>query len=167
MRRRAFTALRVPPRQNDVAILVLQEPAPCVGGSLVLPRLDPREEGSSDGAELVVAGWGATNRKGTKYPTTMLEAAVTLHSSAYCREKYGAEIKTGMICAGSPGKDSCSGDSGGPLFIPGDAPSDPATIVGVVSWGGAKCADDACATQSHTRDAQHPRAFSAQCTYPT
>ena len=36
-----------------------------------------------------------------------------------------------MFCAASPGKDSCSGDSGGPI-IAGTSGSD---LVGLVSWG--------------------------------
>jgi len=39
-----------------------------------------------------------------------------------------------MICASSPGKDSCSGDSGGPLLGPGPGGSGTRQI-GIVSWG--------------------------------
>merc|ERR1712183_396218 len=39
-----------------------------------------------------------------------------------------------MLCAARPGKDACSGDSGGPLIVRGaDHTED--VVVGIVSWG--------------------------------
>ena len=52
----------------------------------------------------------------------------------------GYDAKT-MLCAGyaKGGKDSCVGDSGGPLMC--RAPSDGTyKLIGLVSWGGDKCA---------------------------
>ena len=52
-----------------------------------------------------------------------------------CKTGYGdysGLITADMLCAGSPGKDSCNGDSGGPLTV---KESGQHTLAGVVSWG--------------------------------
>merc|ERR1712111_144751 len=53
-----------------------------------------------------------------------------------CSSTYGITAPAGitepMLCAGQKGKDSCSGDSGGPFVIPD---GDHWTQIGVVSWG--------------------------------
>merc|ERR1712154_396063 len=55
-------------------------------------------------------------------------------STEKCREKYGeSSISEHMLCASNPGKDSCWGDSGGPLAVLGQDGS--YRIIGVVSWG--------------------------------
>ena len=47
-------------------------------------------------------------------------------------DDYSYSITEDMLCAGSPGKDSCGGDSGGPLTV---KESGQHTLAGVVSWG--------------------------------
>merc|ERR1711978_816880 len=53
-----------------------------------------------------------------------------------CKDTYGPAAPGGimdhMLCAGQKGKDSCSGDSGGPMQI---GSGETWTQVGVVSWG--------------------------------
>lgn len=77
-----------------------------------------------------VAGWGLTEN-GSQ--SLLLEKVdVRIISNAECNKQYSSRITEGMLCAGDgDGKDSCSGDSGGPL-IANDV------LVGIVSWGG-KC----------------------------
>ena len=45
-------------------------------------------------------------------------------------DNYGGRISDEMVSAGAPGRDVCSGDSGGPLTV-----KSAAKLVGVVSWG--------------------------------
>merc|ERR1712083_1058053 len=56
--------------------------------------------------------------------------------NAKCKSTYGSTAPAGitetMLCAGKQGKDSCSGDSGGPFVIP---KGDHWEQIGVVSWG--------------------------------
>ncbi|NJM10028.1 MAG: serine protease [Bdellovibrionaceae bacterium] len=85
----------------------------------------------------VAAGWGETSRM-----FKMLDAAdrlqkveVPLVPAQICGQSYNGMITDRMLCAGfaSGGKDSCYGDSGGPLTMKG---TDGVTrLIGVVSWG--------------------------------
>jgi len=72
------------------------------------------------------------------YPTKLQEVAVKIISPEVCKEHdwYGnAFLEEVMICAGYPegGKDTCSGDSGGPLQCLKS--NGRWTLVGVTSWG--------------------------------
>ena len=55
-----------------------------------------------------------------------------------CKRKANINLET-QICAGDPGKDSCSGDSGGPLLA--KTASDEVVQVGIVSFGSVRCGD--------------------------
>ena len=55
---------------------------------------------------------------------------------------YAGLISDDMLCAGGVGgKDTCRGDSGGPLTV---KVSGHHTLVGVVSWGTVKCGVVSC-----------------------
>ncbi|KAI4457880.1 polyserase-related [Holotrichia oblita] len=79
-----------------------------------------------------ISGWGLTDFEGDPSPI-LLFAHVLLLSHQTCLQSYGSYLLGGMICAGFPGRDSCSGDSGGPLVCNG-------VQIGIVSWG-VRCGD--------------------------
>jgi secreted trypsin-like serine protease len=82
------------------------------------------------GTVATVRGWGLTENGSQSL--MMEEVNVQIVSNAECNKEYSDRITDGMLCAGDGnGKDSCNGDSGGPL-IENDV------LVGIVSWGG-KC----------------------------
>lgn len=57
-----------------------------------------------------------------------------------CSYKGQYYIDDTQLCAGSTGKDSCIGDSGAPLMIPGTNGTDVVwTIIGLVSFGSVPC----------------------------
>lgn len=88
------------------------------------------------GSSLTVMGWGATRETiPYNYPEVLQQVAIPLLSDASCSAAYSGDITENMLCAGemSGGKDSCYGDSGGPLIL-GDS-SSTAVQVGIVSWG--------------------------------
>ncbi|KUF84943.1 Hyaluronan-binding protein 2 [Phytophthora nicotianae] len=90
------------------------------------------DDGSDNkvGTMATVLGWGVTEDR--KSSLTLQEVNVRVISNAECNKRYRNRITEGMICAGNGnGKDSCNGDSGGPLLANG-------VVVGIVSWGG-KC----------------------------
>jgi len=92
-----------------------------------------------------VAGWGKTEA-GRQSPV-LLSTDVKVFSSAYCNgllsRRYNERIDPDFqFCAGQleDGKDSCFGDSGGPLFCVEDGRQ---VLYGIVSWGGKYCGNAA------------------------
>jgi secreted trypsin-like serine protease len=90
---------------------------------------------------LTVAGWGATSDDGAEYPTLLQEVDLFYVPNGLCKRitdndglSLGTSLFDDMMCATDYGKDSCSGDSGGPLLVLGSSPSDDMQV-GVVSWG--------------------------------
>lgn len=80
----------------------------------------------------VTAGWGTLiDSEQKKYPSTLQRVDVPLVSDARCAKAYTDRFDPEtMMCAGyeSGKKDSCDGDSGGPLMLNGK-------LIGIVSWG--------------------------------
>ena len=56
---------------------------------------------------------------------------------AFQNGRYSGRIFDGNICAGSPGRDSCAGDSGGALVCYDTYRR--RFLAGIVSWGDTKC----------------------------
>jgi len=84
------------------------------------------------GSPAVVSGWGVLNF-GDITPSSQLQAVeVNIRSRAACNNAYVPyfEFTENMICASASGggKDFCSGDDCGPLFVGGQ-------LVGIASWG--------------------------------
>jgi trypsin len=131
---------------HDVAVLNLAQPTTATPIALATP--DQNAAATGVGAQLRVAGFGATNPFGTHlsgFLKTTFEQVRTDNRClrAYTRDLFAAES---MICAlGAQRKhggrfkihtSACSGDSGGPLVA--DTPSGPVEV-GTVSFGGALC----------------------------
>ncbi|XP_041989297.1 transmembrane protease serine 9-like [Aricia agestis] len=114
---------------NDIAVLRLAEPLP---DHLYRPACLPNDDSSLDGVNAVVSGWGGTVEKGPPSNIPM-KAEVNIWSEEECKGAgYGRrKVTPRMICANAPDRDSCTGDSGGPLLM-----TQPYhTLVGIVSWG--------------------------------
>ena len=101
----------------DIALLRLNEPSSHAPVNRV-------QEGSGLAAPGIVArtlGWGLTDPDKPDSSTNILqEVDIPIVTHEVCEQAYGdAVVEEGMICAGLPegGKDSCFGDSGGPLCI--------------------------------------------------
>lgn len=81
-----------------------------------------------NGQNGVATGWGLTTNDGD-LANVLQVVTVPLITTATCQSNYyGSAISARMICAGAAGKDTCTGDSGGPLIVNG-------LQVGIVSWG--------------------------------
>jgi secreted trypsin-like serine protease len=79
-------------------------------------------------AELIVMGFGSTEEGGDE-SNVLMETTLAPVNSDDCEKEYYmfAYDKATMICALDDGKDSCSGDSGGPLLYDG-------VQIGITSW---------------------------------
>ncbi|NP_001155077.1 serine protease 16 precursor [Nasonia vitripennis] len=99
---------------------------------------------SSDiGQKLTVAGWGKTETRSES--DVKLKVNVPLVDKQACGSRYsnaGVSLGEGQICAGGvKGRDSCRGDSGGPLMQQDRLPDGTLrwSEAGVVSFGPSPC----------------------------
>jgi len=119
---------------NDVAILTLEEKV--AYSDTIQPICLASGRHLYDKSRVTVAGWGTLTEGGSQ-PSNLMKVVVQVWSNEDCKASYGSAapggIKKHMLCASLPHQDSCSGDSGGPLF---DCPvGGSCTQVGIVSWG--------------------------------
>lgn len=102
-------------------------------------------DGLEDGAPVTIVGWGATDVDAWEYPDVMMEGEATVWDADCSGSDWGCMPQVapgGELVAGADGVDSCSGDSGGPLFLGTGAD---AVVVGITSRGidstGPECGD--------------------------
>jgi len=126
---------------TDLALLHLSEPST----RTVLPIdlvIDGKVEDRSSRATVI--GWGLSE---DSYVDALRQVSLPFFQHNRCRQIYHNAtgipllVADGMVCAGyeNGGKNTCFGDSGGPLMIPTTA-APGWKQVGVVSWGPATCA---------------------------
>lgn len=126
-------------QRYDIALLRLSREVPFT--RYVKPICLPSN--SSLGGKLFVAGWGKTET--TSASNIKLKLALPLTEKSLCDQTYvsaGVQLGYGQICAGGQrGKDSCRGDSGGPLMAVERIADGTGkwTAVGVVSFGPSPC----------------------------
>lgn len=126
-------------QKNDIALLRLTQDVTFT--NYIRPICLPAD--ASMGVKLFVAGWGKTENRSAS--AEKLKLSLPLSAPDECRSTYnsaGVSIGHGQICAGGQkGKDSCRGDSGGPLMALEQNPDRTFkfTVVGVVSFGPSPC----------------------------
>jgi secreted trypsin-like serine protease len=131
---------------HDVAVLDLAQPTTAP----VLAVATPGQSAATSfpGAQLRVAGYGATRPFGSRLSPFLKATVERVRTDRRCLKAYTRDLfaPESMICAlgakrKRPGRfkvhtSACVGDSGGPLVA--DFPSGP-VAVGTVSFGGALC----------------------------
>ncbi|NWT99418.1 GRAA protein, partial [Urocynchramus pylzowi] len=107
-------------KENDIMLLQLRGRAKL--NKAVQPiHLPTSDDDPKPGTVCTVAGWGKTANRPGKLATALMEVNVTVFRRDICNDKkhYNSKpvITENMICAGAKKgkKDSCEGDSGGPL----------------------------------------------------
>ncbi len=124
----SLSDIRVHPRYHggrsaahDAAVIELDSPVSLAPIRLAAPDQDSLE---SPGRKARIAGWGNTIRQTPpfylepdSYPNRMQAATVPLISDARAEAVYGSSyVPRLMVAAGKDGKDTCDGDSGGPMW---------------------------------------------------
>ncbi|KAF5271711.1 hypothetical protein FQA39_LY08034 [Lamprigera yunnana] len=94
------------------------------------------------GINMTVAGWGRTENRSQS--AVKLKVNVPVKQQSECIQTYkqaNVNLRSGQICAGGiKGKDSCTGDSGGPLMHADlTKPELNYYITGIVSFGPTNC----------------------------
>ncbi|XP_004526983.1 trypsin alpha-3 [Ceratitis capitata] len=109
----------------DVAVLILSSPIPPTSATPIPLNKIP----VAPGMKCLVMGHGLQSENGWG-SAQLQEVQVPVLSRALCKIKYAFReyISPSMMCASTPGKDSCSGDSGGPMVCN-------ERQAGIVSWG--------------------------------
>ncbi|XP_076594250.1 trypsin-1-like isoform X1 [Chaetodon auriga] len=111
---------------NDIMLIKLSRPA--VFNQYVQPVALPTSC-APVGTMCTVSGWGET--MSYSVDRNKLQCLqIPILSQSVCRNSYPGMITDDMFCAGylDGGRDSCWGDSGGPVICNGE-------LQGVVSWG--------------------------------
>lgn len=129
---------------SDIALIELE--SPLTADTVRLPGLTFDEFLYNEGVESTALGWGTLeNDPNLSFPNTLRQVSLPVVSNELCQSVWGdvASIKDTMLCAGPKegGKDTCVGDSGGPIVTKHNSKSGEWTQIGVTSFGAA----DACA----------------------
>lgn len=130
---------------DDIALIRLSRPADFKLDNikpLCLPSTRDLQSQSLSGLNGVVAGWGVTE-DGLQSPV-LLSVDLPILLPNECQDAYNGSLKirNSQICAGGvKDKDSCGGDSGGPLMYPGQFENLGVRYIqrGIVSFGSKRC----------------------------
>lgn len=126
---------------NFTPILSPRKPSqqqPLLAADFIRPICLPtQEEDEVDDAKLVVAGWGRTELN--NFSPTKLKLQIPTVSNYKCIAKFrtiNVTLAETQLCAGGEaGRDSCNGDSGGPLMGTFRNDTGQWYVKGVVSFG--------------------------------
>uniref|UniRef100_A0A8D8QL40 Serine protease easter n=1 Tax=Cacopsylla melanoneura TaxID=428564 RepID=A0A8D8QL40_9HEMI len=135
---------------NDIALLRLERPP--ILSRYVQPVCMPFGDGlirSFENENTIVAGWGLTEKKVPSNKLLGVQQKVANGRECvqiYERHEISINTSQGQLCVGGKkGRDSCNGDSGGPLMWTGSfdrSISARVYLLGLVSLGPADCGVD-------------------------
>ena len=117
---------------NDVALILLDAPIDTVTPITVATS----PVAVTTGTAVRAIGWGDT-KSSPRFPTELQEVDLSIASITSARQAYGvSNLDNRHLAAIGTGKDTCAGDSGGPLFdIDGADGGASPLLVGITSYG--------------------------------
>jgi hypothetical protein len=134
---------------NDIALVRIATNKP-IRGAAIDPKRPPdyspislhRGPAPGDRQPVRATGWGKTRDvELDKGSSALLQVEMNVLAEPRCAALPGygpSKIHSGVVCASAPGRQTCRGDSGGPIVFRDGAP----VLVGVVSWGKERCTGD-------------------------
>lgn len=120
--------------QNDIALLELASPSSITPVALYSGQSTEVVDPSLLGRVLTVIGWGlADNTSSWYYPTKLRQVSLPVVADSSCNAAFAFPLLPSQFCAGYyEGKDTCYGDSGGPMVTQIDGAW---VDAGIVSYG--------------------------------
>eukprot|EP00073_Rattus_norvegicus_P043566 XP_017445598.1 PREDICTED: glandular kallikrein-7, submandibular/renal isoform X1 [Rattus norvegicus] len=107
--------------------------AHCYNGVKVidLPTEEPKV-----GSTCLASGWSSTKPLEWEFPDDLQCVNINILSNEKCIKAHTQMVTDVMLCAGEleGGKDTCNGDSGGPLLCDG-------VLQGITSWSSVPCGE--------------------------
>ncbi|XP_076295173.1 venom protease-like [Lasioglossum baleicum] len=131
-----------PSQYHDVGLLKLESDV--TFDAWVRPICLPYSVPDTDNEDVATAtGWGKVDWDDDVGSSDMLKVTIKFVDNTRCNQSIRDDriaprgiIDDWQICAGQPGKDTCNGDSGGPLLILNKNYNCMYSIVGITSFGG-------------------------------
>ncbi|XP_031240157.1 renal glandular kallikrein-like isoform X2 [Mastomys coucha] len=117
---------------NDLMLLRLSEPAEITD---VVKPIDLPTEEPTVGSRCLASGWGSITPKEECESDDLQCVYLKLMPNEICAKGLNGKVTDTMLCAGEMdgSKDTCGGDSGGPLICDG-------VLQGITSFGPSPCA---------------------------
>ncbi|CAG0893648.1 unnamed protein product [Darwinula stevensoni] len=121
---------------NDIALLRLTTPVDFIKYPNIRPICTSALANPPTGSTATIIGWGITQENGNQGSSKLMEAPLTVISQSTCSGWWGG-VTSKQICTLTPGRNTCNGDSGGPLMY--RTSTGYYQHVGVVSYGSRGC----------------------------
>lgn len=128
---------------DDIALIRLSKPINFLTSAgfiqpVCLPPADLSLSAEARSQGAIVAGWGVTE-KGIQ-SDRLQHLILPFVENKECNERYRGNLVAEQICmGGEAGKDSCRGDSGGPLIMKAGSEREVSMQIGIVSYGPTSC----------------------------
>lgn len=105
--------------EHDIGLIKLDKPLEYSEWiqPICLPRGNYFAVNNFHGHKIQIAGWGVVDSRTHETPNKLQKIKVPIVDGEICEEFYRMQLNDGQFCAGHQIKDSCMGDSGGPVII--------------------------------------------------